>query len=197
SADLWRRDGADGPWRLAAQRGPAAGPERPGQLSDLAQPEQNPMAEVVSTRSSLVIADGAQDSRFAARAARPGSWLGFPLTYQGQLLGLVAIEKAEPHRYGAPQASLALAFANQAAVTLANVRQYEDGLRRAFELDQRSSLLNRASASLSQAVEPREVLVAVLQALAEGLGTAYGAALLFDEAGANARTRVSARFPAG
>ena len=110
---------------------------------------------------------------------------------------MVAIEKAEPQSYSAAQAPLALAFANQAAVTLANVRQYEDGLRRAFELDQRSSLLNRASASLSRAVEPREVLVAALQALAEALGTTFGAALLFDEGGANARARISARIPAG
>ena len=195
SASLWRRDGAEGPWQLAALRGQSAGAGRPGQLSDLAQPENDPLAEVVSTRSSLVIADAGQDSRFAGRQPRPGAWLGFPLAHQGQLLGVIAVERAAPHSYGAAQAALALAFASQAAVTLANVRQYEDGLRRAFELDQRAALLNRASASLGRAVEPRDVLLAALQALTEALGVPYGAALLFDEAGANAS--VAARLPAG
>ena len=192
-ASLWRRDGADGPWQLAAQRGQRAGIV--GQLKDLAQPEMDPLAELAAARRSLVIADAAQDARFAERQPRPGSWLGFPLVHQGRLLGLVALEKTEAHAYGPAQATLALAFANQAAVTLANVRQFEDSLQRAFELDQRSTLLNRASANLSQAVEPRDVLVAALQALAEALGTAYGAAILFDEGGANTRARISARIP--
>jgi len=194
SASLWRQNAAEGHWRLAAARGPAAG--QVGQSSTLSAPEQDPLAEVAATRGALVIADAGLDGRLANRAPKVGSWLGVPLISKGQLLGLIAIEKAQANSYSADLASLAMAFANQAAVSLANVAQYEDSLRRAFELDQRSALLNRASARLSQATEPGEVLAAALQALGEAIGAQQGAALLFEDSRGHARTSVAARLPA-
>ena len=83
NASLWRRDGADGPWQLAAQRGRLAGTERPAQLSDLAQPELDPVAEVVSTRSSLVIADAGQDNRFRRAPASPRLLAGISTELSG------------------------------------------------------------------------------------------------------------------
>ena len=194
-ASLWQRDGANDHWRPVAMRGNSDGGPVP--IADITALDDNPIGEVLATRANLLIPDATGDARFAKRSRRPGSWLGVPLIHQGNLIAILALEKDEPNAFTVAQVPLAQAFAQQAAVALVNVRRYEDSVQRAFDLDTRSSLLNRVAASLSQAVEPADVLAATLGALAEALGVARGAALLFDEPRSTSRVRATTRYPAG
>ncbi|MEP7358121.1 MAG: GAF domain-containing protein, partial [Anaerolineales bacterium] len=194
-ASLWQRNGSGDRWHPVASRGQNGAGNLPA--ADPAGPDENPIGEVLTTRASLLIPDASSDTRFAGRANRPGSWLGVPLIHQGNLLAVLALEKTEVNAFTSAQVPLAQAFAQQAAVALANVRRYEDSVQRAFELDERSSLLNRVASTLSQTMEPAEVLSATLSALAEALGISRGAALLFDESRSTSRVRATTRYPAG
>jgi PAS domain S-box-containing protein len=52
------------------------------------------------------------------------SLLAVPLRIKDRMIGLLRLDHAEPHAYGARHAAMALAFANQAAVALENARLY-------------------------------------------------------------------------
>jgi GAF domain-containing protein len=73
-----------------------------------------PNGEVVHRRRPLIVADTEQYRAFR-RGLHVGegirSWLGVPLMHGEQLLGVLALDKAEPDFYTAIHAQTALAFA--------------------------------------------------------------------------------------
>ena len=80
---------------------------------------------------------------------------------KGQSLGLIAFDKVDTGFYSTDHAELAIAFATQTAIALDNARLYEDSLRRARDLHDRSqrlALLNRISSSLSTSLDIHRIL---------------------------------------
>lgn len=77
-----------------------------------------PNGEVVHRRRALIVGDAEQYRAFR-RGLHVGagirSWLGVPLIHEGQLAGVLALDKAEADYYTAAHAQTALAFASLVA----------------------------------------------------------------------------------
>jgi len=65
------------------------------------------------------------------------SWMGVPLMVKDQVVGMLTLDHGEPNCYSPRQAELALAFANQAAVTIENARLYQAEQDRLAEAERR------------------------------------------------------------
>ncbi|MGA9350436.1 MAG: PAS domain S-box protein [Anaerolineae bacterium] len=60
--------------------------------------------------------------------------MGVPLMVKDQVIGMIALDRAEVRPYTAEEAQLAMTFANQAAVTIENARLFEEEKRRSAQL---------------------------------------------------------------
>lgn len=126
--------------RILAYRGPVP----PDQIERL----QFPLAS--STMNSAVIRSGQPviirdiyDDTPEASSFRQGAgddlrsifkyircWMGIPLMVKGRVLGMLSLDYDQPDRFNTNSASLALAFANQAAVAMENARLFQEIERR-------------------------------------------------------------------
>jgi GAF domain-containing protein/DNA-binding response OmpR family regulator/nitrogen-specific signal transduction histidine kinase/HAMP domain-containing protein len=124
----------------------------------------NPNAVVVRTRAPYIVPH-TQAAHAAFREPPHNhirSWLGIPLLFGDNLLGMIALDSVDPDHYTQEHAQLALTFANQVAVALQNAqlfeqaRQYADQLRVINEVGvEITSILNvdQLIARISQLVE--------------------------------------------
>ncbi|MEO0596758.1 MAG: GAF domain-containing protein, partial [Chloroflexota bacterium] len=63
------------------------------------------------------------------------SWMGVPLVNQGHVVGMITLERDEPHAYDSRQEhNVAFAFASQVAIALANADLFEQTFERTNEL---------------------------------------------------------------
>ena len=85
----------------------------------------SPNGEVVHRRRPLIVADTEQYRAFR-RGLHVGagirSWLGVPLIYGDDLMGIIALDKVEANFYNTKHATTALAFASIAAAAMAQRR---------------------------------------------------------------------------
>lgn len=117
--------------------------------------------EMIRNGQPISVADVREDPRFPRLEAPRLSWLGIPLVAKGELIGILAVEKWQANYYSLDQIQLATTLASQAAIALENANLYEDSLRRAAELDERSqrlALLNRFSSGLSGLLDAQQIL---------------------------------------
>jgi PAS domain S-box-containing protein len=133
------------------------------------------LSQVVRTKKPYSI------SRLQGWDALPGehgaqSWLGVPLVNQGNVVGVIALCKAEPSFYDAQAEQAAFAFANQVAVALANADLFREAERRT----QRLSLLNRVSVSLGQSLDSEDILEIALREIAQVLRVEQAFGLMFE-----------------
>ncbi len=70
------------------------------------------------------------------------SWLGVPLVIRDQVIGLLAIDSAQPNRFDEEEVKMAVAFAGQVAIALENARLYEEAQNMALT-DSLTGLYNR------------------------------------------------------
>jgi len=139
--------------------------------------------EMIASGEPISIGDVRQDARFPALEAPRLSWLGIPLIAKGELSGVIALEKWQAHFYTRDHLQVAMAFATQAAVSLENARLYEDSLKRAMELDQRSqrlALLNRFSSSLSGLLDADHILELTAAELQQALNARRVLTVVFE-----------------
>jgi GAF domain-containing protein len=82
-----------------------------------------PNSEVVYRKRPVIVSDTDQYRAFR-RGLHVGegirSWLGVPLIHDGQLLGMLALDKAEPGAYSASNAQIATSYASLVAMALAS-----------------------------------------------------------------------------
>jgi PAS domain S-box-containing protein len=138
------------------------------------------LKEMIQTGRPLWVANIQQDARFRAlsmmedftaeaqnapASTAPGperlSWLGVPLVSAAQVIGVIALEKAEPNFYSQDDIQVISAFAGQAAIGLENAELYQESVDRALELDKRSqtlAILNRLSSELSSSLDANTIL---------------------------------------
>ena len=118
--------------------------------------------EMIRTSQAISVGDIRGDSRFPSLVEQNRlSWLGIPLIAKGQVIGVVAIEKTEPHFYTRDVIQLGTTFASQAAVAMDNANLFEESVRRAVELDERSqrlALLNEFSSELGSSLNSDQTL---------------------------------------
>jgi PAS domain S-box-containing protein len=91
--------------------------------------------KVIETRFPVIIPDTFTDERwfYQAHSDYIRCWLGVPLIVQGQVIGLLNLDKAESDFYTQHHADLVMAFANQAAVAIKNARLYEQAQQEILE----------------------------------------------------------------
>ena len=104
------------------------------------------------------------------------SWLGVPLIFGEQVIGMLALDKREVNFYNQEHARLASAFAAQAAVAIENARLYEETRQHAFELE----TLAEISASLRTAKTVPEMLPILLEKTVKAIGASYSVLFLVD-----------------
>jgi PAS domain S-box-containing protein len=207
---LWLRQkepatrlGQSGPDRMLIQaaRGFADSDERIGLIIDVQDSQL--IEEMIQTGKPIWVPDISQDPRFktlslegelaaALEAEMPApatgyerlSWLGVPMISSGQVTGVIALEKTEPDFYNEDDIQVASTFAAQSAVGLENAELYQESVRRALELDQRSqtlSTLNRLSNELSGSLDANLILSYTVQEFLQLVPCTSASALLFAE----------------
>lgn len=184
---------------IRAARGFSDSEERIGLTVDIQ--DSALMNEMINTGRPIWVADVRKDARFRALTQEevsddsvnaPGgaaagmdylSWLGVPLIASGRVLGVIALEKIEPNFYTNDDIQLATTFAGQAAVSLENAELYEESVKRALELDQRTqtlSILNRLSYELSGSLDAARILDYAVQEFMQLMNCTSASALLVD-----------------
>jgi len=131
-----------------------------------------PNYRVVTTKAPLAIEDIIQDyPHFKEEAdsyesGRIRSWLGVPLMVKDQVIGMIALDRAEVRPCTAEESQLAMAFANQAAIAIENARLYEEVRK---ELAERK----RAEEELRESQERARFLADVLERSSQPLAVGY------------------------
>ena len=116
-------------------------------------------AEVVQAQQPVIIPDvNAETAAARAWQATTGrqsrytrTWLGVPLMIKQQVSGMLTFGHDRPNYYTPHHAALALAFANQVAIAIENVRLYEQAQTLA-SLEERRHLARELHDSVSQAL---------------------------------------------
>lgn len=197
------RPGQSGPDRMLirAARGFADSDQRIGLIIDVQDSQL--IDEMIRTSKPIWVPNISQDPRFktlslegelaaALEAELPApaagferlSWLGVPMISSGQVTGVIALEKTEADFYNEDDIQVASTFAAQSAVGLENAELYQESVRRALELDQRSqtlNTLNRLSNELSGSLDANLILTYTVQELLHLVPCTSASALLFAE----------------
>ncbi len=139
--------------------------------------------EMIRTGQGIMVGDVRHDPRFPPLEAPRLSWLGLPLISKKQVLGVLALEKWQPHYYNREHKQVGTTFASQAAVALENARLFEESLGRASELDERSQrlgLLNRFSSALGGLLDEGKILQLTAQELLDALNAPQISIVVFE-----------------
>lgn len=200
SVTFWQTEPEAQRLRVVAARGFENDAERIGlsvEVSDSAL-----FSEMASSRSVIIVPDVRDDPRFPAGAWRTvRSWMGVPMVSKGEIVGLLALDKAEADYYQPAHIPLSLAFANQAAVALDNARLFEESYQSAAQLRERTQrlvLLNRVSAELVSTLQLEKVLNIALRELSGALQAEHASAYILDSArGLAFRLATFPEMPAG
>jgi diguanylate cyclase (GGDEF)-like protein len=100
-------------------------------------PGDNPNTVVITQQKPYILGDAEEVySTFRSEPhAHIRSWLGVPLKIHDQVIGMLAVDKTQPHFYKSNHIDLVTAFADQVSISLENARLYAEERRRAKELD--------------------------------------------------------------
>jgi len=143
--------------------------------------------EMAQTTQPILVKDVREDPRFLPVEAPRLSWLGIPLISKGELVGALAVEKWQANYYTREQIQVALTFASQSAISLDNSRLYEDSVKRATELDQRSqrlTTLNRFTSALTRSLDTDQILNLTAEELLKGLNAKRVSVVIFERGNA-------------
>ena len=126
-----------------------------------------------------IIPDTHQDTRWFRQSDSDyiRSWLGIPLFINGQPIGLLNIDKAEPNFYTAHHIKLATDFATQAAIAIDHARTYH----RSERYSALTKALVKVSFSLTETYDLQAQLEIVRQFVAAELGARMFYVGLYDE----------------
>lgn len=139
----------------------------------------NPSRRVIETQEPGIIFDAKQEypAIFSAPPYdRIRSWLGVPLTYGTNVLGLMAISSHQIGFFTKEDADIVLAFANQVAVALQNAQLFDEAQQKVKQL----RTLADVARSLNQTLELDQVLNLVLDAVFDLVGQSNGSIWLID-----------------
>jgi diguanylate cyclase (GGDEF)-like protein/PAS domain S-box-containing protein len=122
--------------------------------------------EVISKRRSIVVPDTRNHSGWVGLAGATDhvrSWIGIPLLYKGEVMGILNIDSGIPNFYTERNIRIASIFADQAAIAIENARLYG---KAQFELafrKQTEESLREANRSMLQQVREITALQEQLQ----------------------------------
>jgi PAS domain S-box-containing protein len=137
-------------------------------------------SEMQQTRWPLYLSDAQTDPRYSGWGD-PGQvrgWMGVPLIVRDRVIGYLMLNGGQVAVYGETEASLAQAFANQAAVAIDNARLFETTKHHVAELE----AIRQASLSLTSSLELEAVLEAILKSALNLLTGLQGARIYLYQA---------------
>jgi GAF domain-containing protein/DNA-binding response OmpR family regulator len=142
--------------------------------------EVNPHRLVIETQEPIIIGDAQKE--YPGTFSRPPydrvrGWLGVPLTYGANILGVMALGSTEVDFFAREDSDVALAFANQVAVAMQNARLFDDARNQVRQL----AALTEVAQALNRALDLNEVLNLVLDAVFDLVGLSQGSIWLVDE----------------
>jgi PAS domain S-box-containing protein len=138
-------------------------------------------SEMQQTRWPLYLSDAQTDPRYSSWGD-PGQvrgWMGIPLIVRDKVIGYLMLNGGQVAVYGETEATLAQAFANQAAVAIENARLFEATKQHVAELE----AIRQASLSLTSSLELGAVLEAILRSTLNILTNLQGARVYLYQAG--------------
>jgi diguanylate cyclase (GGDEF)-like protein len=116
--------------------------------------------QIVEQKQSVILDDTRLDRRFHSlgRSDHVRAWLGVPLIVRDEVIGILTLDSQKPGAYTSEDAQLALAFANHAALAVANARLYQS------ERQQRTlaEALREISLALSKSLDTTTLLETLL-----------------------------------
>lgn len=139
----------------------------------------NPSRVVVETQDPLLVGDVrlAYPEAFANPPYdRIRSWLGVPLTYGTNVIGLMVVNSAQVDFFTREDANMLFLFANQVAVAWQNARLFEEARQQVRQL----AALTEVAQSLNRALDLNEILNLVLDAVFDLVGQSQGSIWLID-----------------
>ncbi len=180
TAILWLRN--ENILSAAAARGFPDNEERIGLT--VAVEDSALLRDMIGTMQAVIVGDVRTDHRFPSLVEPDRlSWMGIPLISKGQVTGVIALEKTEANYYSIEHSQLITTFASQAAVSIDNAQMYEESVRRAAELDQRSqrlAMLNRLSSGLSGLLNEDQILRLTAEEVRSALNATRVSVVTFD-----------------
>jgi PAS domain S-box-containing protein len=165
-------------WRIIAGRG---FPPDSDLVNAKFPPDDDKITRMRKTRQPIVIHDVKEDPLWLPieGAEYIRSWIGAPLLAQGQMIGTLNVDKAQPGYYQPEDADLVLAFANQAAVVIENTRLLEAERQRAAQL----SLIGDLSQRVLSILDPEALLDFAVETIQTQFGYYYVDVFLTDPQG--------------
>jgi len=142
---------------------------------------QNPNRAVIELQEPVIVKDVQQQYRQAfdhPSLSHVRGWLGVPLTYGTNILGLMAVNSAQPDCFTPDDAEVLRAFANQVAVAMQNARLFDEARQQVRHL----AALTEVAQFINRALNLDEVLNQVLDAVFDLVDEATGSIWLVDTA---------------
>jgi signal transduction histidine kinase len=145
---------------------------------------------IQENREPMVILDASADSRFKrwGNTDYARGWLGVPLIAQDEVIGFISLDSKTANAYGEREATLAQAFANQAAAAIQNAQLLSQVQRHADELEQRVldrtqelSVLFDVAAVASTPTDLKTTLEQVLSIVTSTLESTKGGIFLLNQ----------------
>jgi PAS domain S-box-containing protein len=135
--------------------------------------------EMIANQETILVSDCRSDPRWRCSPASShlASWIGAPLVAEGQLVGLLSVDKAQPGFFAVENRDVMTAFADQLSVAVQRAHHSRDAQQRLGEL----ASLAQVSALLTEAPDLEAVLEVVLGSVCQLLGAERGAIALTRE----------------
>jgi GAF domain-containing protein/CheY-like chemotaxis protein len=117
-------------------------------------------------------------ARFEGDEATSASWLGVPILASGRVLGVVNLEREEPHAFSEDDERLLSTLASSMGVALENARLFDETKRLLEETEQRNAelaVVNEIGTALAQQLD----LAAIIEVVGERVRTIFGAETMF------------------
>jgi len=137
------------------------------------------MARVVDSQDVLVCHDVQQEQDWVHISGLPctRAWIGAPLIARGEVVGVLTVDSREPGAYTAADARVVAAFADHAAVAVANARLWQQAQRRLQEV----AFLYETSQALTASLEIEDVLGSLMDNVCEYFQVEAASVALIDE----------------
>ncbi len=140
---------------------------------------RHPMGRVVASRRPLVCEDVQQEEGWENVPGMPPvrGWIGAPLIARGEVVGVLTVDSYEPGTYSAADARVVAAFADHAAIAVANAWLWQQAQRRLQEI----AFLHKTGQALTASLELDDVLRSLMDSVLEHFDVEAASILLVDE----------------
>ncbi len=131
-------------------------------------PDDNPNTVVMQTGKPYLLGEVSAvypDFKDSPDSAHIRSWLGVPLIFRNEIIGLLTVDSKRSDDFSQEDAKLATAFADQVAVALENARLFEETQNRLRD----QTMLRNASVIISSALDKKTILTRLSEQLCKAI----------------------------